>query len=148
MLMPVIALLAVGLITTVMVLRDVLLVHEAARVGARVAATTLDNGIIEAAARQAAPELDHVRVTVTPAQRGVGEVVTVTASTGRRLGPTVWQPRGRAHARVEPSVGAAAEPHPWWRLAPTGPRPPVEDGNGSVWTGDGPPNAPTPGGVP
>ncbi|MFA9432390.1 TadE/TadG family type IV pilus assembly protein [Egicoccus sp. AB-alg2] len=146
--LPVLALLTLGLIGTVTVLRDVLLVHEAARVGARVAATTLDNGAVEAAVRQAAPELEHLRLQVSPARRGAGDVVTVTAAAGRRLGPTVWQPRARAHARVEPSVDTTMpEGHPWWRPAggqTRGPVPPFDSGHHRA----GPPAPHEPGGVP
>ena len=85
--LPVLALLTLGLLGTVTILRDVLVLHEAARVGARAAATTDDNARVESVARAAAPELDGLRLSISPPQRTSGDVVTVTARVARRLGP-------------------------------------------------------------
>lgn len=113
--LPVIALLGLGLVTTVAVLRDVLLLHEAARVGARLAATTTNDAAVANAARDAAPELAGLRLALSPSPRGTGEVVTVTTSVARRVGPTTLLLRATAHARVEPVVDGAATGHPWWQ---------------------------------
>ncbi|MEX2505117.1 MAG: TadE/TadG family type IV pilus assembly protein, partial [Egicoccus sp.] len=128
--LPVVALLAIGLLDTVTVLRDVLLLHEAARVGARVAATTTDNGAVANAARDAVPELAGVRLAVTPEHRAPGDVLTVTAAVSRRVGPTSLSLSATAHARVEPSVGAGG--------AQTWP-PPGASRNGPLrpWRSDG-----------
>lgn len=115
--LPVLALLTLGLLGTVTILRDVLLLHEAARVGARVAATTDDNAAVETAVRGAVPEVDDLRLSVSPPRRVSGDVVTVTVRVGRRLGPSVLRLRADAHARVEPSVDGAAG-HPWWQQDP------------------------------
>ena len=104
LLLPVIALLVVGVLGVAVVIRDVLLVHEGARVGARAAATTSGTAPVAAAVREAVPELD-VRVEVTPDVRGDGDLVTVVVATDRRLGPVTHPIRARAVARVEPAVG-------------------------------------------
>ncbi|HSK23934.1 MAG TPA: hypothetical protein VK906_12190 [Egicoccus sp.] len=125
--LPFLALLALGLLNTVAVLRDVLLLHEAARVGARVAATTTDNASVANAARDAAPELAGIRLAVAPRQRAPGDVITVSTSVARRVGPTSLLLRATAHARVEPTVGEGVGGHPWWQpgvgrdLGPTQP---------------------------
>lgn len=130
--LPFLALLALGLLNTVAVLRDVLLLHEAARVGARIAATTADNQVVANAARDAVPELAGVRLAVTPRQRGSGDVITVSTSVARRVGPTSLLLRATAHARVEPSVGGDAGGHPWWQ-----PGRPRTDGPLPPWRSDG-----------
>ncbi|MFP4634668.1 MAG: hypothetical protein ACLFRD_02300, partial [Nitriliruptoraceae bacterium] len=77
LLLPVIALLVVGLLGAAVVVRDVLLVHEGARAGARTAATTSGTSEVVAAVTAAVPELD-VAVEVDPVRRGDGDLVTVT----------------------------------------------------------------------
>lgn len=133
--LPFVALLALGLINTAAVLRDVLLLHEAARVGARAAATTVDNQTVADAARDAAPELPGVRVAVSPPQRATGDVVTVTVSAARRVGPTSLLLRAKAHARVEPAVGAGLDGHPWWRPGGQGAAGPVLPWRSDGWKG-------------
>ncbi len=102
--LPVLALLVVGLLHTAAVVRDVLLVHEAARAGVRAAATSTGHVAAIRAAQDAAPELDVV-VHVRPLTRRDGDLVTVTVSTTRPVGPVQHRLRASAHARVEPIVG-------------------------------------------
>ncbi|MFA9444143.1 hypothetical protein [Egicoccus sp. AB-alg6-2] len=128
--LPFLALLTLGLLGTVTVLRDVLVLHEAARVGARAAATTSDNASVETAVRAAATELDQLRLVITPFRRVSGDIVTVTARASRQLGPTTWQLRARAHARVEPVVDDAGSRHAWWQ-----PDPRRRPGPVASWTG-------------
>ncbi len=105
MVLPLVALLVVGLLQVASLLTDQLLVHEAARAGARAAATTSGLGPVEAAAREAAPELDVLFVEVTPTRRRDGDVARVEVSTMRQIGPVVYDVRAGAAARVEPGVG-------------------------------------------
>jgi len=104
LLLPVVALLVLGLLQVAALGRDVLLLHEAARVGARVAATTTGSAAPERAARAAAPELLGLVVQVVPAVRADGDLVVVTVQTERRLGPVTRTLRAQALARVEPVV--------------------------------------------
>jgi hypothetical protein len=128
--LPVIAVLVIGLLSAVGVVRDVLVLHEAARVGARVAATTADNDQVARAVRAAAPELPGPQLSISPSARVSGQVVTVTVRHDRRLGQRLWRLHARASARVEPTVGQPGGTHPWWGDPPpaTGPRPPFETG--------------------
>ncbi len=101
--LPALALLVVGLVLTLGLVRDVLVLHEAARAGARTAATTTGSLPVIAAARQAAPELELV-VRVTPVARRDGDLVTVHAHTTRLIGPIRHELSASAVARVEPVV--------------------------------------------
>jgi Flp pilus assembly protein TadG len=107
MMLPILALLVMGLVETAVVIRDVLVAHEAARAGARAAATTSGAHPVTAAARRAAPELT-IEVAVTPVVRGDGDIATVTVTARRRIGPVAHTIRARAVARVEPAVGTTA----------------------------------------
>lgn len=104
LLLPAISLLVVGVLGVAVVVRDVLLVHEAARVGVRTAATTTGTTQVAAAVDAAVPELD-VAVAVTPHTRRDGDLVTVEVTSRRQLGPVTHPIRARAVARVEPAVG-------------------------------------------
>lgn len=104
MVLPVLALLVLGMLEVAGVVRDVMVVHEAARAGARAAATSTGDAAVSAAARSASPEID-VAVLVDPLRRSDGDVVTVTVTTDRRIGPVTHRIRARAVARVEPAVG-------------------------------------------
>lgn len=106
-LLPVLALLIMGLVETAAVLRDVLVAHEAARAGARTAATTSGLAPVDTAAREAAPEL-ALQVAVEPVVRGDGDLATVVVTVDRRIGPVTHTIRARAIARVEPTVGTTA----------------------------------------
>ena len=107
--LPVMALLVVGLLEVAGLVRDVLLAHEAARAGARVAATTTGSAPVATAAREAAPELDLV-ASVVPHVRRDGDLATVTVTTSRKIGPVTHRVRARAVARVEPAVGTTSSP--------------------------------------
>ena len=104
LLLPVVALVVVGLLQVAALGRDLLVLQEAARVGARVAATTTGTAAPERAARAAAPELRALTVTVTPAARADGDIVLVEVTAEHRLGPTTRVLSARALARVEPVV--------------------------------------------
>lgn len=103
--LPVVALLVLGLIQVAALGRDLLVLHEAARVGARVAATTSGATAPERAARAAAPELQGLVVEVTPAVRRDGDLVVVAVLAEHRIGPVTRTLRAQALARVEPVVG-------------------------------------------
>jgi hypothetical protein len=104
LILPVIALLVLGLLQVAALGRDVLVLHEAARVGARVAATTTGAAAPERAARAAAPELAGLIVEVSPAVRADGDLVVVVVRVDRRFGPITRTLRAEAIARVEPIV--------------------------------------------
>ncbi len=108
--LPLLVLLGVGFLHTVGVARDVLVAHEAARAGARIAATTSGRTPVVAAVRQAAPELD-AEVTVTPTARRDGDVATVRVEVRRRVGPMEHTIAAEAVARVEPAVGRGHGPN-------------------------------------
>jgi hypothetical protein len=103
--LPVVAVLILGLFQVAALGRDLLVLHEAARVGARVAATTSGTSAPERAARAAAPELRGLVVAVTPAVRSDGDLVVVEVRAEHRLGPVTRTLRAEALARVEPVVG-------------------------------------------
>ena len=107
--LPILALLVVGLLEVAGLVRDVLLAHEAARVGARVAATTTGSDPVVTAAQEAAPELD-LDASVSPVVRGDGDLVTVTVSAARAIGPVTHRIHAQAVSRVEPAVGTTAPP--------------------------------------
>jgi hypothetical protein len=104
MMLPIIALLILGLLQVAAFGRDLLVLHEAARVGARVAATTSGSAAPERAARAAAPELPGLMVEVIPAVRADGDLVVVTVRAERRMGPVTRTLKAEALARVEPVV--------------------------------------------
>jgi hypothetical protein len=110
LLLPVLALLVTGLLGSVSIARDVLILHEAARVGARAAATSTGTDAVVRAAREAAPELPDLRVTVSPANRRDGDLARVRVEVDRRLGPVTHRLRAASVAWVEPAVGTVAPP--------------------------------------
>jgi hypothetical protein len=110
LLLPVVALLVLGLLGAVGVVRDVLVLHEAARAGARAAATTTGSEPVARAAREAAPELPDLRVVVTPSTRRDGDLARVQVEVDRRLGPVSHRLRASSVARVEPAVGGGGGP--------------------------------------
>jgi Flp pilus assembly protein TadG len=107
MMLPILALLIMALMETAVVIRDVLVVHEAARAGARAAATTTGTDPVFAAARRAAPELT-IEVSVDPVVRGDGDIAVVTVTARRLIGPMPHTIEARGVARVEPAVGTTA----------------------------------------
>jgi Flp pilus assembly protein TadG len=104
--LPVLALLAVSLLQVAVLVRDVLIVHEAARAGARAAATTTGASAPTRAARAAAPELAGITVSVTPVSRREGDLVRVEVRATRRIAGVSHGLRARAVALVEPSARA------------------------------------------
>ena len=107
LILPVLALLLVGLLQVGGLVRDVLVLHEAARAGARMAATTSGTTAVGRAAREAAPELPDVTVRVTPAVRRDGQLARVEVAVVRTIGPMSHRLRATAVARVEPAVGTS-----------------------------------------
>lgn len=108
LLLPVLALVVVGLWEVGGLLRDVLLTHEAARAGVRAAATSSGTQQPERAARAAAPELS-LQVATSPSHRSDGDLVEVEVETTRTIGPVTHRVRASAVARVEPAVGASQD---------------------------------------
>ncbi len=124
---PVLALLVLATLQVTVLGRDALLVHEAARAGARVAATTLSDAEVH---RAVATVLGGraSQVEVTPRRRP-GDLVTVTVTMAGGSGPFARPVTGRVVAQLEaiaPRGGprpdpagdpASARPSPW-DLAP------------------------------
>lgn len=108
--LPVLALLVASMVQVGTIVADVLLLHEAARAGARTAATTSGAEAPRRAAVEAVPELDGLDVQVTPAVRREGDLARVEVVLVRRLGPVEHRLRAEAVARVEPGVGASGWP--------------------------------------
>jgi hypothetical protein len=92
----------------VAVVRDALLVHKAARVGARAAATSRGD---ETVRRAVATVLPEARVEVRPLDRRDGDLVRVRVEITRTLGGSVaHRLRATAIARTEPVVGLGRGP--------------------------------------
>lgn len=102
--LPALALLVVGLLLALGLVRDVLLLHEAARAGVRAAVVSSGADGVVTAARHAAPELD-LTIHVDPVARHDGDLVTVRVHTTRTIGPVDHRLSARAVGRVEPAVG-------------------------------------------
>lgn len=104
LLLPFVAIVTLAVLQTVGVARDLLLVHEAARAGARAAATTLDDAVpIDVATRSA--DGRPVTVTIRPGPRAPGSLVTVEVALTGQLGPIPYTVRASAVAEVEPGAG-------------------------------------------
>ncbi len=123
---PVVVLLAALIVAAGYLIRDVLLLQEAARVGARVASTTTGDQAVTHAVHDAAPELrGGLNVSVIPRLRQPGDHVEVRVATTRRYGPLSHRLLARSSARVEPvlegdgPVGPRTPLHP---IDPTAPR--------------------------
>ncbi|MDX1658270.1 MAG: TadE family type IV pilus minor pilin [Nitriliruptorales bacterium] len=84
--------------------RDVLLAHEAARAGARAAATSTSNAAVDRAVTAAIGDR-AAGVTIQPAGRSAGDTVTVEVVLDTHLGPKRFEVRATAATRVEPGVG-------------------------------------------
>jgi hypothetical protein len=104
MTLPVVAILAALVLAAGFLVRDVLVLQEAARVGARVASTTAGDQAVSLAVQDAAPELADGRLTVrvAPPLRRSGDQVEVEVVAHRRYGPLSQRLRARSVARVEP----------------------------------------------
>jgi Flp pilus assembly protein TadG len=111
--LPLLALVVVGLLEVGGVVRDVLLLHDAARAGARAAATSTGTGAVREAVDASAGALEP-HVEVVPRDRSAGELVEVTVTVERDLGPVTHLLTARAVARVEPAItpGPAGIPDP------------------------------------
>ncbi len=103
--LPVLAVVVALLLNVVAFVADVLLIHDAARAGARAAATSSQSGHVVEAVRAAAPELADAAIQVVPLQRRSGDVVTVTVSSTASIGPYTHDIESSVSARVEPGVG-------------------------------------------
>lgn len=105
--LPLLVLAVVGLLEVAGVLRDVLLVHDAARAGARAAATSTGSASVEAAVGDGLDAVEPT-VTVSPTDRTAGDLVEVRVSLDREVGPVTHTISARAVARVEPVVAPGA----------------------------------------
>jgi hypothetical protein len=102
--LPLLALAVAGVLEVGAVVRDALLVQDAARVGVRAATTS--TGDVEVG-RAVAGVLDgrpH-RVEVRPHARVDGDLVRVTVLVDRPLGPVTHRLTASTVARTEPVVG-------------------------------------------
>lgn len=104
LLLPFVAIVTLAVLQLVGVARDLLLVHEAARAGARAAATTIDAGSPSDAARAAA-DGRPVTVRVDPSSRTPGTIVTVEVALSGGFGPVPYEVRASSVAEVEPGAG-------------------------------------------
>ncbi len=102
--LPLLALALAGVLSVAGVVRDALLVHEAARAGVRAAATSTGSADVERAVERALPSSGGHRVTVRPTDRRDGDLVEVTVVLDRTVGPVTHELRATAIARVEPAV--------------------------------------------
>lgn len=134
---PVMAVIASLVIAAGFLVRDVLVLQEAARVGARVASTTAGDQAVRWAVEDAAPELagSPLQVRVAPSLRRSGDQVEVEVTAERRYGPLSHRLRARSTARVEPvlDTGPAAPTGPATPLRPIDPtasRGPIAPGGG------------------
>ncbi len=98
--LPVVALLVVGLLSVVGLVRASLLVQEAARLGARVAAVDPS----DARVRAAVDAVVGPDATVVVGPRRVGEVVVVEVHTRHPVMGVGQDLHGRAAAMVEPAT--------------------------------------------
>lgn len=105
MVLPILALLVVALLQVAALVSDALVLHDAARAGARAAATSTGTGPVARAVGDAAPELDGIRVRVDPIVRRDGDLARVEVRITRQIGPVRHQLRATAVSRVEPAVG-------------------------------------------
>lgn len=126
---PVMAILAALVVAAGFVVRDVLVLQEAARVGARVASTTAGEQAVTWAVHDAAPELADgpLTIRVSPAVRRSGDQVQVEVTAERRYGPLSHRLRARSTARVEPILddGPRGPVTPLRPIDPTAPRGPI-----------------------
>lgn len=102
--LPVVALVVLAVLQVAGVVRDELLVQEAARSALRSAVSTRDAAPVVVAAEEAADGRDVV-VRVVPRRRRPGDLVRVEVRLAGRLGPFRTTAVGRAAGRVEPGAG-------------------------------------------
>lgn len=105
--LPLLALAVMGVLEVAGIARDALLVHEAARAGVRAAATSTGTEAVRVAVDETltgrGPEVE-----VRPRVRAAGELVTVTVTLERSIGPVSHPVQARAVARVEPALRPGA----------------------------------------
>lgn len=104
MVLPIVATVVAGLVAVVSIITDVVVLHDGARIGARVATTTNSYREVVSAVNEALPELGYVAVTVYPQQRQAGSPVTVEVAARKSLGPFEHTLTARASALAEPAV--------------------------------------------
>lgn len=102
--LPFVMLTMLACLQVVGVVRDALLVHEAARAGVRAAATSQGTGAVAVAVDDAMGGRPH-RVSVTPVTRQPGDLVTVVVRMETSLGPLRQDLSATVVAEVEPVVG-------------------------------------------
>jgi hypothetical protein len=112
------AVLAAMLLAAGFLVRDVLVLQEAARVGARVASVTPGAVATRNAVAEAAPELSELRVAILPARRDSGDQVEVVVRSTRSYGPLSHDLVARSVARVEPVVPSVPPATPDWAQSP------------------------------
>ncbi|MDX1511915.1 MAG: TadE family protein [Nitriliruptorales bacterium] len=103
--LPVVMLAAFAVLEVVGVVRDALLVHEAARAGVRAAITSTGTDAVEIAVESVLAGREHV-LEVTPTNRVAGQLVTVKVRAPTRLGPIDHWVEATLVAEVEPVVGS------------------------------------------
>lgn len=103
LMLPVLFLAVLVALHGLVVARAVLLAHESARAGARVAATTTSLRPVLAAAREAA-EGRETQIVVNPPVRAPGDLGRVTVTIRDRAGPFTFTATAAAVARVEPGA--------------------------------------------
>jgi hypothetical protein len=122
---PVMLLLAALVVAAGYLVRDVLVLQEAARVGARTASTTAGQQAVHAAVHDAAPELGGgLSVAVAPMARRPGDHVEVVVTTTRSYGPLSHRLVARSTARVEPVLDGGGPTGPAGPLVPIDPTAP------------------------
>lgn len=107
--LPLVAIVLSGLLQSAVVLRDLLVVQEAARAGVRAAVTMPHRGAVTAAVRDVAGSRDP-EVHLSPPAPGPGDLVTVRVAVVSRIGPLRPRLVADAVGLVEP--GAARLPRP------------------------------------
>ena len=103
--LPLVLLAVFAVLQVVGVVRDALLVHEAARVGVRAAATSTGTNEVEIAVESALSGREHT-LEVTPVNRVAGQLVTVRVRAPTRVGPIDHWVEATLVAEVEPVVGS------------------------------------------
>lgn len=107
--LPLVAIVLSGLLQSAVVLRDLLVVQEAARAGVRAAVTAPHRGAVTTAVGDVAGSLEP-EVRLSPAAPGPGDLVTVRVTVVSRIGPLRPRMVAEAVGLVEP--GAAWTPRP------------------------------------
>jgi hypothetical protein len=107
--LPLVALTVAGILEVGAVVRDALLLQDAARVGVRAAATSTGDDEVARAVAGVLDGREH-RVRVRPHARRDGDLVRVTVRLDRPLGPVTHRLRASGVGRTEPVVVAPDAP--------------------------------------